>query len=187
MRRIGLPAAVAAMALLVAACGGESGGEQAGATTSTAGAASDATGTPGADGPDNSYGSAVFVISDTRYEFAIGQFGCSRRENELGANGDATDGSEGSFLVRLPLTIEEWDSRDSHIVRFSTPGSRWQAIGPTDEGSAYEGPRVDDFEIDGTTVTGTFWVVDREVFSYIGDPDELELVEGTFEITCNEW
>jgi hypothetical protein len=175
------------LAVGLVACGGagDQGSQPPGA--STAGVASDAAGDPGAGGPDDSYGSAVFVLDGTPYEFAIHQFGCSRREAELSARGDAADGSEDSFSVTLPLTVEDWDSRSAHRLRFSTPGSRWEAIGPSTEGAAYEGPRVDDFEVAGTTVSGTFWVVDREAFPTIADLDSLELVAGTFEVTCNQW
>ena len=192
--------------LIVAGCSGSGGpsgelvsavpGE--GATDAPAATPVPDAGDPGVVDTGDGWGVATITVDDVRTEYVVGEFGCSLRGDraEIVANGDATDGSDAKFGITFPLTVEEWDRRESHRIVVTTTDHRWEAIGTTpDEAATFQGPRVDALEVmpgsddpRSFAAAGTFLVYDS------AGPDGIpvryeegatELVPGSFEITCD--
>jgi hypothetical protein len=183
------------LGLMVTACeGGASPAGQSSAGTPVTGPAS----TPGA-GPatatagsvSGGWGSADIVVGETRTEFAIPVFGCSRQGDEVEGHGDAVDGSGASFRMTFPLAIGDWDSRQAHLIKVTAAGHVWVANGPSTEDLAtFAGPKVDTLEISAPSedprsyhAIGSFLVVDTSQTPY--DEKRTDQVAGTFDITCD--
>ncbi len=195
MRRREVVGLLMGFGLIVTACGG-------GASPTAQGSAAPAvTGPAGTSGPGpaksdevlsgGGWGSAIIVIGEARTEFAIPEFGCSARADEDTAHGDAVDGTDASFMVTLPLALEDWDGRKADAILVTVPGHRWLATGPTTQDqSTFVGPRVETLETSAVTddprsfhATGSFLIVDTSEITY--SEERTDQVAGTFDITCN--
>lgn len=195
------------MALLIAACGGDSGDESsdttvADATETTATPQSDGTtgeDTPaattttagqtddGGGGDVSGVGVGTATIAGETYEFGdIGQPGLQCMPAAFGvaflAALQSTDGNDGVMVVGIPFPGEEETAGLLPELEVRVGDSTWLA----NEERAAEGDipagssQVDSYEINGNTITGTATFYDRDS-SFGGD---LVVEEGTFELTC---
>lgn len=201
MRRLAL---LSVLALLIAACGGDSGDDTAatqadtGSDTTTAqesdpeSESPDTTAAPSGGDDDGSssdvdgIGVGTVTIGGETFEFGdAGQPGLQCMPEAFGvaflAALQRTDG-DGGINLGIPFPGEEDTAGIMPELQVSADDAEWFA---NEEWAAERdipagSSQVDSYEIDGNTIRGTATFYNRD--SQFGEPEEIET--GTFEVTC---
>jgi hypothetical protein len=185
--------AVGVAALLVG-CGG--GDDDAPVADATSPGATDAAPTGDTDPASSGANTAVVTIGDERYEFDVTPSAIQRCDADFFGAFWALGAAPGSGGIEVLLPPEGDPNHDPAriIVRDDANDLEWQADVATElvtMGLPEGVSRVDEFTVDGSSVSGSASFVEaNSVFAWVGqgsDPGSVpEPVEGTFQITCGD-